>query len=142
MYTASAALPSAGTAARQTPTCNGRPLTVSPQSDVTRATVLAAKPNMAAHHWQGGTPPAFTRTFRSSLAYRLALVAEGRFDAMLTLRPSWEWDIAAGALLVAEAGGTITDKTAAPLLFNNSHPQLNGVVAAGAIHSTLTTALT
>jgi myo-inositol-1(or 4)-monophosphatase len=39
----------------------------------------------------------------------LALVAEGRFDAMLTFRDTWEWDIAAGAILIAEAGGTVSD---------------------------------
>jgi hypothetical protein len=28
------------------------------------------------------------------------LVAQGRFDGMMTFRPSWEWDIAAGALIL------------------------------------------
>ena len=57
---------------------------------------------------------------------------------MLTLRRSWEWDIAAGALIVSEAGGTITDRTGTPLLFNNPHPTLNGVVAGGhSLHGAL-----
>lgn len=92
--------------------------------------VLATRPSMEEHHWQGDVPR-FDRHHRPSLAYRLSLVGEGRFDAMLTLRPSWEWDIAAGALIVSEAGGTITDRTGTPLQFNNPHPALNGVVAAG-----------
>jgi myo-inositol-1(or 4)-monophosphatase len=50
---------------------------------------------------------------------------------MITLRPSWEWDIAAGALIVQEAGATISDQHGAPLLFNNTHPQVPGVLAAG-----------
>jgi myo-inositol-1(or 4)-monophosphatase len=49
--------------------------------------------------------PPFRRAYRPSIAYRLALVAEGRFDLMLTFRDTWEWDIAAGAILIAEAGG-------------------------------------
>ena len=60
---------------------------------------------------------------------------------MLTLRPSWEWDIAAGALIVAEAMGTATDRTGAALRFNNPHPQVNGVIAAGAVHGALRGAL-
>ena len=110
---------------------DGIPITVADAKPLTDATVLAARPNLAAQHWQTGTPPAFKRSFRSSLAYRLSLVAEGRFDAMLTLRPAWEWDIAAGALIVAEAGGSVTDRAGHPLRFNNRVPKLNGVVAGG-----------
>ena len=73
--------------------------------------------------------PPVERHYRPSLAYRLALVAEGRFDAMLTLRPSWEWDLAAGSLLVSEAGGRVSDRNGTSLKFNNPHPSLNGIVA-------------
>jgi myo-inositol-1(or 4)-monophosphatase len=50
---------------------------------------------------------------------------------MLTLRRSWEWDIAAGALIISEAGGICSDQTGQPLRFNNADPRLNGVVAGG-----------
>lgn len=110
---------------------NGQPIRASLQSTLAGASVLAAKPAIEPHHWRGGAVPKITRHHRPSLAYRLSLVAEGRFDAMLTLRPSWEWDIAAGALILQEAGATGTDRTGGELLFNNSHPQVNGVVAAG-----------
>ena len=99
---------------------------------MTRADILAAKPNTFAHHWRDGECPGFTRSYRPSLAYRLAAVAQGRFDGMLTLRPSWEWDIAAGDLLLREAGGACTDRTGTPLRFNNAHPKVNGVVATNA----------
>ncbi|SHF11909.1 myo-inositol-1(or 4)-monophosphatase [Loktanella atrilutea] len=123
-------------------TLNGRPLRVTDNADAAQAHVLTTKPNLAPQHWQGGVAPAFTKGFRSSLAYRLCLVAEGRFDAMLTLRPSWEWDIAAGSLIVTEASGTASDRTGGPLVFNNPHPQVNGVLAAGAVHAPLLAALT
>ncbi len=110
--------------------CNGAPLSASAVVDLSRAEVLAAKPVMEPRHWAAGEP-GFRRSHRPSLAYRLGLVAEARFDAMLTFRPSWEWDIAAGALIVTEAGGICTDKSGAPLRFNNATPQLNGVIAAG-----------
>lgn len=111
-------------------TLNDAPIRASGVDRLSDACVLAARPSMDPHHWHGAIPD-FKRAYRPSLAYRLGLVAEGRFDGMLTLRKSWEWDIAAGALVVAEAGGTCTDRTGAPLRFNNADPRLNGVVAGG-----------
>lgn len=95
------------------------------------ATVLGAKPNFDGRFWKDGTLPPIKRAFRSSLAYRLCLVAQGQFDGMITLRPSWEWDIAAGALITQEAGAAITDQHGQRLQFNNQHPQVPGVLAAG-----------
>ncbi len=101
------------------------------------ATMLGAKPNFDPRYWGGQAPPV-KRAFRSSLAYRLCLVAQGRFDGMITLRPSWEWDIAAGALIAAEAGANVTDPTGTALRFNNPHPQVPGVLAGGtALHAGL-----
>jgi myo-inositol-1(or 4)-monophosphatase len=121
---------------------NGARIGASRIEDFTEACVLAAKPALAGGIWRGGACPAFKPAYRPSLAYRLGLVAQARFDAMLTLRPSWEWDIAAGALIVAEAGGRITDQRGAPLQFNRADPRLDGIVAGGhAIHGALMGAL-
>lgn len=108
---------------------NGTPIRCAPSRLLADATVLAAKPALNAHHWKSGTAPEFERSYRPSLAYRLALVGAGRFDGMITLRPSWEWDIAAGALIVTEAGGRIGDRKSQPLRFNNPDPCLDGVIA-------------
>jgi len=110
-------------------TLNGAPIRVSGREGLAGASVLAARPALDAHHWKNGAVPPVTRAHRPSLAYRLALVAEGRHDAMLTLRDSWEWDIAAGAIILEEAGARVTDRHGAPLRFNNAHPQVAGVVA-------------
>ena len=60
----------------------------------------------------------------------------------MTLRPSWEWDIAAGALIVTEAGGQVTDRGGQPLRFNTHDALLNGVVAAEpALHGALLSGL-
>ena len=120
---------------------NNAPIRASQQPDPALSTVLTAKPNLFPEHWIDGTPPPFKRTFRSSLAYRMALAASGRFDAMLTLRPTWEWDIAAGTLLVTEAGGHVTDHTGTQLRFNNVHPQTPSVLAGGAVHGPILSAL-
>ncbi|WP_223877851.1 inositol monophosphatase family protein [Histidinibacterium aquaticum] len=116
---------------------NDARLGTSDQTEIERAQVLANAPTMDQRHWHRGAP-GFERHFRSSLAYRMCLVALGRFDAMLTLRPTWEWDVAAGSLIVTEAGGTVTDQAGHPLRFNNPIPQHDGVVAAGgAMHRAL-----
>lgn len=49
-----------------------------------------------------------------SAALSLAAVAAGRFDGFWELRLG-PWDVAAGALLVEEAGGRVTDLTGGPL---------------------------
>ena len=116
---------------------NDAPLNVSPNADVSCATVLSSKVNFEGRFWRSGQTPTCKRHFRSSLAYRLSLVAQARFDAMLTLRPTWEWDIAAGALIVTEAGGTVSDHGGAALKFNNPAPHVAGVVAAGPVHADL-----
>jgi len=121
-------------------TLNGATLQPSQVRVLDGAEILAARPTMDAKHWTA--PPQFNRSHRPSLAYRLALVAQGRFDAMLTLRPTWEWDIAAGTVILQEAGVAVSDKAGRALRFNNSDPRLPGVVAANAsLHAEITSAL-
>jgi myo-inositol-1(or 4)-monophosphatase len=47
-------------------------------------------------------------------ALDLAYVAAGRFDGLVLVGLSW-WDVAAGAVLISEAGGMITDFSGEPL---------------------------
>ena len=49
---------------------------------------------------------------------------------MLTLRPSWEWDIAAGALIAQRAGARVSDRHGQDLQFNATDPRSAGVIAA------------
>ena len=117
-------------------TKDGAPIAPSGREAIEGATVLGAKANFRPERWR--EMPPVERTFRSSLAYRLALVAEGRFDAMITLRRAWEWDIAAGALLCSEAGAAVTDRHGGALRFNGRDAMLDGVVAGtGAVHREL-----
>lgn len=114
-------------------TLNGARITTAMIDELEDATVLATRPNFEPWFWTRAEVPRVKRAFRSSLAYRMSLVGEGRFDAMLTLRPTWEWDVAAGALIVAEAGGRVTDRAGARLRFNAATPQVNGVIAANPV---------
>lgn len=129
-------------AAGQGATLNDAPITVSRREDLRGAHFMAAKPNLDPKNWKGGHVPDVRRSHRPSLAYRLSLVAEGRYDAMLTLRRSWEWDIAAGDLILREAGAMTSDRKGNPLRFNNAEPLLNGVVTANPVlHSAILAAL-
>jgi len=49
---------------------------------------------------------------------------------MLAFRPTWEWDIAAGALIAAQAGAAVSDGMGADLRFNASDPRTPGVIVA------------
>ncbi|MEO0357260.1 MAG: 3'(2'),5'-bisphosphate nucleotidase CysQ [Pseudomonadota bacterium] len=115
---------------------------VSDRQDAHGACVLAAKANFQDVYWPGGFP-GVKRSFRSSLAYRLCLVGDGAFDGMLTLRPTWEWDVAAGTLIVEQAGGTVTTQAGNPVSFNTPNALLDGIVAANPmIHTQLIKGLT
>ena len=97
---------------------------------VENARILANRAVMTSGHWLNDTAPDFDRHHRPSLAYRMAAVAEGKFNGMITLRPTWEWDVAAGVLMVEEAGGVVCDRTGNTVQFNNTTPQSKGLIAA------------
>lgn len=63
-----------------------------------------------------------------SIAYKMACVAAGEADATLTAHPRSEWDLAAGTLLVSEAGGRVTDASGRGLAFNRPDLEIQGVV--------------
>lgn len=110
-------------------TLNEKPIKSSTFEGLDKARVLLARPALSPEFWPGGVPPV-QRHFRPSLSYRIALVAEGKFDGMLTLRPTWEWDVAAGCIIATEAGAIATDRTGKTPVFNNPCSQIDGVVVA------------
>ena len=74
----------------------------------------------------------------SSIAFKIALVAAGRVDAVLSRIGKSDWDIAGGHLIVTEAGGRITSQDGSRLSFNRPRPRHDSVVAANpALHAAL-----
>lgn len=67
-----------------------------------------------------------------SIANALALVAASRVQAVLTIEPENEWDLAAGVLLIEESGGVISDADGKPFCFNQPMPIFRGVIAVAA----------
>jgi len=110
-------------------TLNGAPIRASDRVLLQGATALAASAQLKDDLWPGGAPPV-ERHFRPSLAWRLCLVGQGRFDMMVTLRAAYEWDIAAGSLIATEAGAAVTDGDGAALVFNRHPARAPGVLAA------------
>jgi myo-inositol-1(or 4)-monophosphatase len=65
-----------------------------------------------------------------SVAYRLALLARGKGDVVLTGYGRSEWDVAAGAALCAAAGLRVTDVLGQRLRFNQPEPRVRGLLVA------------
>ncbi|OGT61711.1 MAG: hypothetical protein A3E85_02040 [Gammaproteobacteria bacterium RIFCSPHIGHO2_12_FULL_45_12] len=93
--------------------------------------LLASRSEYARGEWDGFIKQSQVEPV-GSIAYKLALVAAGRAHGTFSLGPKNEWDIAAGALLVTEAGGTVTDQLHQPMKFNQKKVLVPGIVATGA----------
>lgn len=106
---------------------NGVPISARAPAGLEGARVLATKEALNPDLWQ--TPPSIRPYFRPSLAYRLCLVAEGAFDAMISFRNIWEWDSAAGALIAAEANAKVMNKAGEAIQFNQERAYHEGCFA-------------
>lgn len=111
-------------------TLNGEPLVPSGQGTVAGATLLASLGEMKKRRWPDVMPDADFTTI-GSLAYKLALVAAGRFSGLVSLRSCHDWDIAAAALLLKESGAWLGDGSGRPIRLNQSTLRHGGLVAAG-----------
>ena len=71
----------------------------------------------------------------NTIELRIALVARGAADLVAATRWGNEWDLAAAALIAAEAGATVSDANGAALRFNTPAANMYGVIAcAPALH--------
>lgn len=77
----------------------------------------------------------------TSMALRLCLVASGACDATVALSAKSDWDLAAGLLLVHEAGGRVTDRTGAPIIVGRGGRHDTVAAANPILHQTLVSAL-
>ena len=109
-------------------TLNGSAIRVTKQTDLRLARVLASRSEEARGEWDPYREKMHVE-LTGSVAYKFALIAAGRYDATFTLTPKNEWDVCAGALLVAEAGGMVTDPDGRAIRFNNRSTLLPGLIA-------------
>ncbi len=106
-------------------TRNGKPIQASPRTTLEGARLIANAKALETHGF-----PAVTRASLHSMCLRLCAVAEGEKDGMFTIGPKHDWDVAAGDLIVREAGGLATDLSGAVLRYGQPGQQRSGVVAA------------
>lgn len=111
---------------------NGKAIHVSARTQLEGARILGPKSAFENPAPPLRWPPLHVET-RNSVAYRLALVACGSFDAAVALSAKHDWDLAAADLIVQEAGGRVTTHTGAPLRYNHAEPIQPSVVAAGPV---------
>lgn len=122
-------------------TCNGAAIRVSDRPELRSARILTSRGIFNRLRRQAEMPDA-DWFYRNSIAYRLVLAAAGRYDASVTLSEKSEWDVAAGDLIVREAGGLATDMRGRRLVYNQPLPRLDSIVAAPpGLHGDLMTAI-
>ncbi len=117
----------AGSGARR----NGLPIQCSTARSLVGARLLSSARTFRGKNW-GETANGAVFRFVNSMAYRLALVASGQFDATVTLTQKADWDLAAAHVILNEAGGHISTLAGDELLYNRASVLHPNVVAAGA----------
>jgi myo-inositol-1(or 4)-monophosphatase len=116
---------------------NGERIAASEASAIENSRMIARRNVFKKSIWTDPWPE-MRYLWANSVAYRLALVAAGAAEATISLSEKKEWDVAAAALLVEEAGGRVSGIDGAPFTFNKESARLNGLVAAGqALHQRL-----
>jgi myo-inositol-1(or 4)-monophosphatase len=109
---------------------NGEPIFVT-EPEPGRPTRLAAAEDMA-RGLEGRIAGGVHRIAHvPSLAYRLAMVADGRIDGTLVKRSSHDWDLAAADLILARAGGSLVTLDGEPLSYNRPSVSHETLCAAG-----------
>jgi myo-inositol-1(or 4)-monophosphatase len=100
-------------------TLNGTPMRVSPVTELRSALLSTGFPpdpdclERNLNWWKVFSYKAQALRRTGSTALNLAYVAAGRFDGYWAF-DNWAWDVAAGVVLVREAGGTVTRVDGSP----------------------------
>ena len=110
-------------------TLNGAPIGASARDELEGAAMLGDAKMFAHPAWREPWPP-MRIDQRNAIAYRMALVAAGAFDAAVALSPKHEWDLAAGVLIAEEAGAAAVDHKGRPLVFNTPRALCPSLVCA------------
>jgi myo-inositol-1(or 4)-monophosphatase len=107
--------------------CNGEPIRPSAARRLEDCAMLAPANAFEGRRWSEPWPVMRVGQ-RNALAYRMALVAAGRFDAALSLGWKNDWDIAAGDLIAREAGAASCDQNGRSLRFNSPRARNAGLI--------------
>jgi len=110
---------------------NALPIRVGSRERLEGAAMLGDRSHLAQAPW----PPMHVQN-RNSVAYRLALVADGSADASVSLTTKRDWDLAAADIILEESGGCLSDATGHMLVYNRPvTKQASRVAANPALHA-------
>lgn len=110
---------------------NGQPIRTSGRSALENARLCIDPDILRSRHWQG--PACDTAPKPNSIALRMADVARGAADATFDGRSTNEYDTAAGALILTEAGGIITDTMGARPRYNKPRAKERDLIASASL---------
>ena len=103
-----------------TAACNGKPIAVSNRSELNGARVAGPQNFVGPIAERGGMQ--FVEKV-PSLACRFAFLAEGLLDVAIASANAHDWDMAAVDLILARAGGLLTDGDGSALAYNRAVPK-------------------
>lgn len=116
---------------------NGVAIHVSDRAELEGCALLGDRTQFLSPPW-----PAMHVQNRNSVAYRVALVADGSVDASVSLTSKRDWDLAAADIILHEAGGLLTDTSGAALVYNKPVTRQSSLVAANPrLHSEIVSLL-
>jgi len=111
---------------------NGAAIHASQRATIAGARILAHDSALRGRRWAMPWPDMELHRV-NSIAYRICLVAGGKFDAALSTSMKSDWDLAAADLIVHEAGGRLSAFNGATFVYNRAGFRHDNVVCAGAI---------
>ena len=106
---------------------NNKKVIISNYNRLEKCKMIAFKPMFSHPAWKEPWPKMDVEN-RNSIAYRMALVASGQYDAMMALNSKNDWDIAAGDLLISESGGVVTLHTNKKIIYNTENIKKPSVI--------------
>ena len=110
---------------------NGVPIRVSGRTELEGCRMISDPRLFEDQHWPEPWPKfKFPDVHPNSTAYRLALVADGRWDGVVVMRRKFDWDVAAAALLVSEAGGIASCHMGSEFFYNQKIAAQRSLIAA------------
>lgn len=111
---------------------NGETLSVRDHDRIENIDLIASSGFVSLPIWHEPWP-AMQVTDINSIAYRLCLVAEGRYHAAMRLKGCYDWDLAAADLILTEAGGIATTHEGEAFRYNRETCDQGSFVAAGPV---------